>query len=125
MCRTPHPDPTSHRHCFPALFFPPTRAADEWVNRTFRAACTCTFAGGLIEMAGASLGNIIRNNVPKAALYAPIAAVGFVWLALGPLTVVAREPLIGIFFFRPPHPFLPYAAPHFSHISHVYSCFFC
>jgi hypothetical protein len=68
-------------------------------------------------MAGASLGNIIRNNVPKAALYAPIAAVGFVWLALGPLTVVAREPLIGIFFFRPPHPFLPYAAPHFSHIS--------
>ena len=23
-----------------------------------------------------------------------------------------------VFVFRPPHPFLPYAAPHFSHISH-------
>jgi len=29
-----------------------------------------------------------------------------------------EEYLEGCFFFRPPHPFLPYVAPHFSHISH-------
>ena len=34
------------------------------------------------------------------------------------LCVYAKRLLQVSFCFRPPHPFLPYVAPHFSHISH-------
>lgn len=38
----------------------------------------------------------VRPYFSKAALYAPVSAVGFVWLALVPISEVAKEPIIGL-----------------------------
>lgn len=51
--------------------------------------------GGLFEIAGIHLGEIMRKFVPRAALFAPVCGVGFVWLGFNPLIDVMREPLIG------------------------------
>jgi AGZA family xanthine/uracil permease-like MFS transporter len=72
----------------------PNMPADEWVNKTWQTACAVNFLGGIFEVLGSVFD--IRPHFAKAALYAPVSAVGFVWLALVPLTVVAKEPIIGM-----------------------------
>jgi AGZA family xanthine/uracil permease-like MFS transporter len=69
---------------------------DEFAFRVWAGACSANFIGGIFEVAGFWLGNLIRNNTTKAALYAPIAAVGFVYLGLAPVIAVGSEPIIGI-----------------------------
>ena len=46
-------------------------------------------------MIGIVLAEPLRKHLPKAALYAPICGVGFIWLGYSPLIDVMREPLIG------------------------------
>lgn len=64
--------------------------------KVWSGACAANFIGGIFEVAGFWLGNIIRFNTSKAALYAPIASVGFVYLALAPIIAIGEEPIIGI-----------------------------
>ena len=78
------------------LYAPETKVTpDEYAQLAFKAACLANFIGGCIEVAGIILADPIRQNMPKAALYAPICGVGFVWLGFNPLIDVMREPLIG------------------------------
>ena len=72
----------------------PSMGADDFAIKTWQIACACNFVGGLFEIAGSVYD--VRPHFAKAALYAPVAAVGFVWLALVPLTEVAKEPIIGL-----------------------------
>lgn len=64
--------------------------------KVWAGACSANFIGGIFEVAGCWLGNPIRRNTSKAALYAPIASVGFVYLGLGPIIAVGAEPIIGM-----------------------------
>lgn len=59
------------------------------------AACGC-FISGIFETLGAFCGAFVRRNLSKAAIYAPIASVGFVWLAMSPLAAIGKEPIIGV-----------------------------
>lgn len=76
--------------------FEPGMTADDFANKIWCAAAMGCFVSGLLEMAGAVTGNFVRRNLSKAAIYAPIASVGFVWLALGPLSKLGKEPIIAI-----------------------------
>lgn len=69
---------------------------DDFAKRAFWGACSANFVGGLFEVAGIVLGQFLRRNIPRAALFGPVCGVGFVWLAFSPLIDVMREPLIGI-----------------------------
>lgn len=69
---------------------------EDFAWEAFAAACCANLIGGLFEVCGIGLAQIIRRNVPRAALFAPICGVGFVWLGLSPLIDVMREPLIGL-----------------------------
>eukprot|EP00967_Tisochrysis_lutea_P110131 scaffold171965_cov27-Tisochrysis_lutea.AAC.1 len=68
---------------------------DEFAWKAMSGACAANFIGGVFEVSGILIGNIVRKNVPRAALFAPICGVGFVWLGFSPLIDVMREPLIG------------------------------
>ncbi|KAJ1616570.1 hypothetical protein T492DRAFT_1135656 [Pavlovales sp. CCMP2436] len=69
---------------------------DEFAYKVWAGACSANFIGGVFEVSGFWLGNLVRRNTAKAALYAPIAAVGFVYLGLAPVIAVGSEPIIGI-----------------------------
>lgn len=69
---------------------------DEFADKCFKAGCVANFIGGCFEVLGIVLGNPLRNNLPRAALFGPICGVGFVWLGFAPLIDVMREPLIGM-----------------------------
>mmetsp|Transcript_39246 Transcript_39246/g.90912 ORF Transcript_39246/g.90912 Transcript_39246/m.90912 type:complete len:586 (+) Transcript_39246:62-1819(+) len=69
---------------------------DEFAYKVWAGACSANFIGGVFEVSGFWLGNFVRRNTSKAALYAPIAAVGFVYLGLAPVIAVGSEPIIGI-----------------------------
>jgi len=68
----------------------------DYAWKCFTAGCAANFFGGCIEVAGIVLGEFIRKNVPRAALFGPICGVGFVWLGFNPLIEVCREPIIGM-----------------------------
>lgn len=72
---------------------------DEFAFRVWAGSCSANFIGGIFEVSGFWLGNLIRDNTSKAALYAPIASVGFVYLGLAPVIAVGAEPIIGIIPF--------------------------
>eukprot|EP00968_Pinguiococcus_pyrenoidosus_P025145 scaffold5532_cov263-Pinguiococcus_pyrenoidosus.AAC.9 len=69
---------------------------DEFAEKVWRGTASATFLTGLFECSGFWIGNFIRRHTVKAALYAPIAAVGFVYLALDPFINVGGEPIIGL-----------------------------
>jgi len=69
---------------------------DEFAWKAMTGACAANFIGGIFEVCGVLIGNLVRKNVPRAALFAPICGVGFVWLGFAPLIDVMREPLIGL-----------------------------
>lgn len=70
--------------------------ADKFADKIWHAAAMGCFVSGLLEMLGAFTGNFVRKNLSKAAIYAPIASVGWVWLAMSPLTKFGKEPIIAI-----------------------------
>ena len=65
---------------------------EDFAWEAFAAACCANLIGGLFEVCGIGLAQVIRRNVPRAALFALICGVGFVWLGLSPLIDVMREP---------------------------------
>jgi AGZA family xanthine/uracil permease-like MFS transporter len=69
---------------------------DDFAWKSMTGACAANFIGGMFEISGILIGEIVRKNVPRAALFAPICGVGFVWLGFSPLIDVMREPLIGM-----------------------------
>jgi AGZA family xanthine/uracil permease-like MFS transporter len=73
-----------------------TLSPDDFAWKAMTGACAANFVGGIFEVCGILVGNIVRKNVPRAALFAPICGVGFVWLGFSPLIDVMREPLIGL-----------------------------
>lgn len=73
-----------------------TISAADWADKCWQSACAVTFLGGIFEICGSLYD--IRPHFSKAALYSPVVAVGFVWLALVPVAEYwAKEPIIGIF----------------------------
>jgi len=69
---------------------------EEFAKRSFYGACCANFIGGIFECCGLVCGDFLRKNIPRAALFAPVCGVGFVWLGLNPLIDVMREPIIGM-----------------------------
>jgi len=68
---------------------------EEFAYAVWAASCSANFVGGLFEVVGALCGKFVRENLSKAALYAPIASVGFVFLGLSPfLAAFGTEPII-------------------------------
>jgi AGZA family xanthine/uracil permease-like MFS transporter len=68
---------------------------EEFAQAAFQGACLANLVGGAFEVIGIVLAEPLRKHLPKAALYAPICGVGFIWLGYSPLIDVMREPLIG------------------------------
>ena len=66
-----------------------------YADKCFKAAATANFIGGCFEVLGIVLGEPLRRNLPRAALFCPICGVGFVWLGFNPLIDCMREPIIG------------------------------
>jgi len=72
-----------------------TISADDWADKCWQSACAVTFLGGIFEILGAAYD--VRPHFAKAALYSPVVAVGFVWLAMVPVAEHwAKEPIIGM-----------------------------
>jgi len=67
----------------------------DFADKSWKGACAANFIGGLFEISGILIGNFLRKNIPRAALFAPVVGVGFVWLGYNPLIDVMREPLVG------------------------------
>jgi xanthine/uracil/vitamin C permease (AzgA family) len=76
--------------------FDGTMSPTEYADAVFNAACALNFLCGLFEIIGSIIGNFVRENMCKAALYAPIASVGFVWLGYAPFVMTQQEPIIGM-----------------------------
>lgn len=55
-----------------------TGTPDEYADKVFKVASCATFIGGLFVMSGVLIGNLVRKNVTRAALFAPICGVGVV-----------------------------------------------
>jgi len=68
---------------------------EDFADKTWKGACAANFVGGLFEVAGIGIGNFMRLNIPRAALFAPVCGVGFLWLGFAPLIDVMREPIVG------------------------------
>jgi AGZA family xanthine/uracil permease-like MFS transporter len=68
--------------------------AQEFADNIWKGACSANMLSGLFEVGGFFTGEFLRRNIPAAALYAPIASVGWVWLAMKPLVGVNKEPRI-------------------------------
>jgi len=73
-----------------------TGTPDDFADKVFHGACAANFLGGIFEICGLVLADPMRKWFPRAALFAPIAGVGFVWLGFAPVIDVMREPLVGI-----------------------------
>ena len=58
--------------------------ANEVADNIWKGATAACFFVGLVEIAGAWFGPLLVRHVPLAALLTPIAAIGFVWLAMAP-----------------------------------------
>jgi len=66
-----------------------------YVEKAWKGACTATFIGGLFEVIGAWIGPAMPYFFARAAIWTPIACVGFVWLGFVPFIAVMKEPIIG------------------------------
>jgi len=78
---------------------PPSQA--EYVIQARKAAeygwkvsVSVNFIIGLFEVLGFFLGDLIRWALPTAAVYVPLAGVGFTWLAFSPMISIAKEPIM-------------------------------
>lgn len=100
-----------------------------WADKSWKAAASATFIGGLFEIAGAWIGPFIARLFSRAALWCPVGCVGFVWLGMVPFIAVMREPIIGIlplaitfvgFFGNRGLGFGFLGIPHFKNISFVF-----
>ena len=89
-----HPATPSSRNS-PDNPFTKGKNPEEFAQAAFQGACLANLVGGAFEVIGIVLAEPLRKHLPKAALYAPICGVGFIWLGYSPLIDVMREPLIG------------------------------
>ena len=94
--------------CLPALeaaadkFAPDATATDAEMHSAARQAAeygwkvsvAANFIIGVFEMCGFFLGDLIRWAIPTAAVYIPLAGVGFVYLAFSPMISIAKEPMM-------------------------------
>ena len=60
----------------------------------WKVSVAANFVIGFMEILGCFLGDIIRNTVPTAAVYVPLAGVGFVWLAFSPMLTLVKAPMM-------------------------------
>ena len=60
----------------------------------WKVSVAANFVIGFMEILGCFLGDVIRNTVPTAAVYVPLAGVGFVWLAFSPMLTIAKAPMM-------------------------------
>ena len=60
----------------------------------WKVSVATNFIIGFMEILGCFLGDLIRNTVPTAAVYVPLAGVGFVWLAFSPMLTIAKAPMM-------------------------------
>jgi len=67
----------------------------KWCEKCWHAAAAATVIGGIFEIVGAFIGPYMRRVFSRAAIFTPIACVGFVWLGFVPFIGVMREPIIG------------------------------
>ena len=62
----------------------PGYSPDELADMAFEGGCAANFLGGLFEVFGLVIGEFMRKNIPRAALFGPVCGVGFVWLGFNP-----------------------------------------
>ena len=69
-------------------------AARQAAEYGWKVSVAANFIIGMFEMCGFFLGDLIRWAIPTAAVYIPLAGVGFVWLAFSPMITIAKEPIM-------------------------------
>jgi xanthine/uracil/vitamin C permease (AzgA family) len=60
----------------------------------WKVSVAANFIIGMMEILGCFLGDLIRNTIPTAAVYTPLAGVGFVWLAFSPMLNIVKHPMM-------------------------------
>ena len=81
----------------PAIFAGKAKYADDPKKAAefgWKVSVATNFIIGFMEILGCFLGDLIRNTVPTAAVYVPLAGVGFVWLAFSPMISIAKHPMM-------------------------------
>lgn len=69
-------------------------AAKKAAEYGWKVSVAVNFIIGLFEVCGFFLGDLLRWALPSAAVYVPLAGVGFVWLAFSPMISIAQEPIM-------------------------------
>ena len=69
-------------------------AARQAAEYGWKVSVAANFIIGVFEMCGFFLGDLIRWAIPTAAVYIPLAGVGFVYLAFKPMITIAKEPIM-------------------------------
>jgi AGZA family xanthine/uracil permease-like MFS transporter len=69
-------------------------AAKKAADYGWKVSVGVNFIIGIFEIAGCFLGEFLRWLLPTAAIYVPLAGVGFVWLAFSPMISIAQEPIM-------------------------------
>ena len=60
----------------------------------WKVSVGANFIIGMMEILGCFLGDLIRNTIPNAAVYTPLAGVGFVWLAFSRMLNIVQAPMM-------------------------------
>jgi AGZA family xanthine/uracil permease-like MFS transporter len=72
----------------------PAGAGKKAAEFGWKVSVGVNFIIGFMEILGCFLGDIIRNTIPTAGVYTPLAGVGFVWLAFSPMISIATHPMM-------------------------------
>jgi len=70
--------------------------ASKWADEVWKGAVSTTFISGMFEVAFSWSGGALKKFLSTAALYGPITAVGFVFLAFAPFVSIFAEPIVGL-----------------------------
>lgn len=71
-----------------------TDAAKSAAEYGWKVSVGVNFIIGVFEICGCFAGEFLRWLLPTAAIYVPLAGVGFVWLAFSPMISIAQEPIM-------------------------------
>ena len=77
------------------VMLPVYRATGDW-RLAWHVGLAACFLNGVIELAGAFLGEHIRRITPGPALLATLAGIAIAFISLGPTLEVFRHPVIGL-----------------------------
>jgi len=72
----------------------PAGAGRKVAEYGWKVSVGVNFIIGFMEILGCFLGDIIRNTIPTAGVYTPLAGVGFVWLAFSPMISIVTHPMM-------------------------------